>query len=204
MNVEVFWNKPIKYADINATNIPSSIFYSCDNLEYVHIGSCVEKIETDAFNYCTVKNIKISDSVKYIGLNAFNTKNEVVINLPDTVEIIGFLPSSTGYSDLGETSHHNAVNNLKYEYNFDFFNNNSIVCVYDNLYDILNPLKILNDIRLFGGTNNDHKVNVADAVLLQKYLHSKGSLGYEADLTKDGLIDSFDMIPMRKMILNNK
>ncbi|MDE6502257.1 MAG: leucine-rich repeat protein [Ruminococcus sp.] len=204
MNVEVFGNTPIKYADINATNIPSSIFYACDNLEYVHIGSCVEKIETDAFNYCTVKNIKISDGVKYIGLNAFNTKNKVVINLPDTVEIIGFLPSSTGYSYIGETGQRNAVNNLKHEYDFNFFNNNSIVYVYDNLYDILNPLKNRKNIRLFGDTNKDHKVNVSDAVLLQKYLHGKGYVGNEADLTRDGLIDSFDMVYMRKMILNNQ
>ncbi|MDE6679478.1 MAG: dockerin type I repeat-containing protein, partial [Ruminococcus sp.] len=79
-----------------------------------------------------------------------------------------------------------------------------IVYVYDNLYDILNPLKNRKNIRLFGDTNKDHKVNVSDAVLLQKYLHGKGYVGNEADLTRDGLIDSFDMVYMRKMILNNQ
>lgn len=197
----VFRNTPLKYADINAKNIPSNIFYLCNNLEYVHIGSCVEIIAPYAFDDCTVNNIKIDDGLKYVGLYAFNTSGNSVISFPDTVEIMGILPESTGYSDIGEIGI-KAKNNLKEDYSFDFFSNGSVVYVHDNLYRILNPMKKYRDIKLFGDTNNDGKVTVADAVLLQKHLFGDGSVGYEADLTNDGIIDSFDMVYMRKMILS--
>lgn len=61
----------------------------------------------------------------------------------------------------------------------------------------------LNDIN-YGDSNNDGEINIADAVSLQKYLFGIGNVGYEADLTKDGIIDSFDMILMRKIILDNQ
>ncbi|MDE6425175.1 MAG: leucine-rich repeat protein [Ruminococcus sp.] len=63
-----------------------------------------------------------------------------------------------------------------------------------------NPLDDIN----YGDANNDGKINIADAVSLQKYLFGNGSVGYEADLTKDGIIDSFDMVYMRKIILNHQ
>ncbi|MDE6426215.1 MAG: leucine-rich repeat protein [Ruminococcus sp.] len=197
----IFGNTPLKYADINAKNIPSNSFYLCNNLEYVHIGSCVEIIAPYAFDDCTVKNIKIEDSIKYVGFYAFNTSGNSVISFPDTVEIMGILPLLKGYYDPGEIAK-NAVNNLKEDYSFDFFSNGSVVYVHDNLYSILNPLKKYRDIKLFGDINSDGKVTVADIVSLQKYLFGDGSVGYEADLTKDGIIDSFDMVCMRKMILN--
>ena len=199
--VAAFRNTPIKYADINAKNIPSNLFDLCNNLEYVHIGSCVEIIAPYAFDACTVNNIKIDDGLKYVGLYAFNTSGNSVISFPDTVEIMGILPESTGYLDIGEFGI-KAKNNLKEDYSFDFFSNGSVVYVHDNLYNILNHLKKYRDIKLFGDTNNDGKINIADAVSLQKYLFGNGTVGYEADLNKDGIIDSFDMIPMRQTILN--
>ena len=197
----VFRNTPVKYADINAKNIPSNIFYLCNNLEYVHIGSCVEIIAPYAFDDCTVNNIKIDDGLKYVGLYAFNTNGNSIISFPDTVEIMGILPLSKGYYDSGEIAK-NAVNNLKEDYSFDFFNNGSVVYVHDNLYSILNPLNKYINIKLFGDTNNDGTINIADAVSLNKYILGKGIVGYEADINKDGIIDSFDMILMRNMILN--
>ena len=136
-----------------------------------------------------------------MGLYAFNTNGNSIISFPDTVEIMGILPLSKGYYDSGEIAK-NAVNNLKEDYSFDFFNNGSVVYVHDNLYSILNPLNKYINIKLFGDTNNDGTINIADAVSLNKYILGKGIAGYEADINKDGIIDSFDMILMRNMILN--
>ncbi len=58
---------------------------------------------------------------------------------------------------------------------------------------------------LMGDLNNDGKVNVADAVILQKWLLGRGGLDADnwknADLCSDCVIDSFDMIKMRKLIV---
>ena len=54
---------------------------------------------------------------------------------------------------------------------------------------------------LRGDINSDGKVNVADLVLLEKYILGAGNLTEKqcsiADLTGDNLVDSFDMVLMR-------
>ncbi|MCM1507275.1 MAG: carbohydrate-binding protein [Ruminococcus flavefaciens] len=60
--------------------------------------------------------------------------------------------------------------------------------------------------QLKGDINSDGKVNVADLVLLNKHILAIDSLTAEqcktADLAEDGRIDSFDMIELRKLVLN--
>lgn len=57
----------------------------------------------------------------------------------------------------------------------------------------------------YGDCNNDGYVNIADAVMLQKYLLGNGSLTNwkNADLFKDDRIDVFDMVLMRKLLIEN-
>lgn len=61
---------------------------------------------------------------------------------------------------------------------------------------------------LMGDLNNDGKVNTADAVILEKWILGTGSMDSSvwknADLCSDGVIDSFDMIKMRKLIFEKK
>ena len=53
----------------------------------------------------------------------------------------------------------------------------------------------------YGDTNLDGKISMADMVLLQSYLTGNvDTIGYEADLISDGIIDAFDMIRMRKIL----
>lgn len=58
---------------------------------------------------------------------------------------------------------------------------------------------------LMGDLNNDGKVNTADAVILEKWILGTGNMDSyvwkNADLCSDGVIDSFDMIKMRKLIV---
>lgn len=177
-------------------------------MAYLHIGSCVEKIEPYAFNDCTVNNIKIDDSLKYVCLYAFNTNvnDRLILNLPNTVKVMGILSESTGYLDIGEIGI-KAENNIKTTHYPVFYNPDSCVYVYDNLYNILNSDGTNKNIKLFDSllysdTNDDGNVNISDVVSLQKYLFGNGSVGYKAYLTKDGIIDIFYMVCMRKMILN--
>lgn len=56
---------------------------------------------------------------------------------------------------------------------------------------------------LRGDANNDGEVNIADAVMLQKWLLGSGDLTnwQNVDLCEDGVIDVFDMVFMRKIII---
>lgn len=56
-----------------------------------------------------------------------------------------------------------------------------------------------------GDVNADGNISVADAVVLQKYLLGKGELvdWRIADTCEDETVDVFDMVLMRKMLVNN-
>lgn len=56
-----------------------------------------------------------------------------------------------------------------------------------------------------GDVNSDGKVSIADAVLLQKYILGTAELtpkqAEAADLCKDGVLDAFDMVLIRRLII---
>lgn len=58
-----------------------------------------------------------------------------------------------------------------------------------------------------GDINTDGATNIADMVLLNRYILGTGQLDYDnyvlSDLDFDGRIDSFDLVCMRKIILNS-
>lgn len=56
---------------------------------------------------------------------------------------------------------------------------------------------------LRGDANNDGEVNITDAVILQNWLLGSGDLTnwQNVDLCEDGVIDVFDMVLMRKLII---
>lgn len=56
-----------------------------------------------------------------------------------------------------------------------------------------------------GDTNNDGSVNIADAVILNKYLiqgYAESTDIICLDVNSDGFIDSFDLVAMRNLVLN--
>lgn len=76
--------------------------------------------------------------------------------------------------------------------------------MYQNVYsNFTEETNNFDDNYIKGDVNSDETVNVADLVMMQKYLLGGGTLtNWQAgDLYNDSIIDSFDMIEMRKLII---
>lgn len=60
--------------------------------------------------------------------------------------------------------------------------------------------------KTIGDINNDGRISIADAVLLQNHLLNRAPLtvnrAYAADIDQDGIIDVFDMVLMRKLLIS--
>lgn len=85
------------------------------------------------------------------------------------------------------------------------FKENTEIVVFGDYY--LMEETSINGTTIIGDINLNGKNDVADAVMLQKYILSQEDLniiGYNrADLDRDGRVDAFDMILMRKKIIDN-
>ena len=53
-----------------------------------------------------------------------------------------------------------------------------------------------------GDANGDGKINIADAVLLQRYLLGNAEISGNADANQDGVVDIFDMVYIRKLLID--
>ena len=199
-------------ATLNVKSIDTMAFFNCESLRNIAFGDSVEKISSQAFMNCgAIENINFPASLKAIGTGAFKAFYNFgtgikSITIPPTVEIIGALPRQHG---IGATSGMDipASHPLTDESECAFDPDCTINGWYGteaHSYALSNNLKFNPmDELLYGDANGDNEIGVADAVALQKYLLRNETVGYEADLNKDGRIDSFDMIAMRKMLVEN-
>lgn len=196
----------LKSASLNVKEIGEFAFASCSELESVTLGESVTKISANAFKNCkNLSNIDISEGINAIGQGAFLNGNIKSITIPSTVEVIGALPRNepTEYLSIGVVETHPLTDEPVCVFDSD--------CVINGLYDTeahfyalewglkFNPM----DELLYGDTNLDESINVADAVVLQDHLLRGDPVGYEADLNKDGRIDVFDMISMRNFLIDD-
>ncbi len=131
------------------TEIFSSMFYNCRNLETVYIGSGVTKIGSNAFQYSGLKNIVIPNNVETIGSYAFHecrnlesitlgtgltklsdnlfyycTSLENIV-IPDNITEIGY--ETFAYSGIKTIDFGNGVTKLGYEAFERCFNLENIV-----------------------------------------------------------------------------
>lgn len=85
------------------------------------------------------------------------------------------------------------------------FRENTEVVVFGEYY--LMAETPVNHVTTIGDINLDGRNNIADAVLLQRYLLGMDELSLleynRADLYRDGLVDAFDMVLMRQKIIKN-
>ncbi|MDE5772351.1 MAG: hypothetical protein K2I06_12125 [Ruminococcus sp.] len=57
-----------------------------------------------------------------------------------------------------------------------------------------------------GDVNQDNIINIKDIVMLNKNILNKNDIDYDGyilyDLTFDGVVDSFDLVKMRQLLIN--
>ena len=179
------------------TEIGDYMFSGCSSLEEIAFPANLEKIKHEAFSRCdSLKSVLIPKSVSYIGESAFDSCSGL-----EAVTIMN--PDCEFESDYNGDNHGTICNarewtddGAQYTYNGKIYGEEAAFWyAYNNGYDYV-P---------FGDCNADTSVNIADAVILQKYLLGSGELTdqYAADLCTDGKINVFDMILMRQKIVDN-
>lgn len=97
-SVQRIYSRAFYKSNIKSVYIPDSVkeidgqaFANCSKLSFVDIGNGVDSLDAaGVFSYCTsLKNIKIPDCVKSIGVAAFRGSNLKKIKLPKDIRYIG-------------------------------------------------------------------------------------------------------------------
>ncbi|WP_028519030.1 leucine-rich repeat protein [Ruminococcus flavefaciens] len=208
-------NRKLEEIYINSDIIGEKDFTFCTSLKKATFGNDVRAIRPDAFMGCTsLENVSLGSSVKSVGTRAFgeykigNISNYPCglkkITIQPTVEIIGALPRAKG---VGATTgiEVKAIHPLTDEQE----------CVFDSEcvikgYKGTEAERYANEWGLefealeaeAGDVNLDGEITVADAVALQRFLLGKyvGTGAYYGDIDEDGVVDSIDMVLMRKKL----
>lgn len=176
----------------NVKTIGNSAFNGCSDLTEITISENVKSIGSDAFNGCSnLTKITIPKNVTKIEDYAiFNCGVKEITILNPKCDIyhspFTLTQADTIYGYEGST-----VQKYAERFNCNFVS--------------LGKAPESTDETPNGDANGDGTVNVADAIVLQKWLLGSGNLtNWEnVDLCKDGRIDVFDMIEMRKLIISS-
>ena len=203
-----FAGSAIQTADITAEIIDENAFLNCKELNSVSLNEGVESIEAYAFYDCgSLAEIEIPSTVKTIGQGAFLYTAINSITIPETVEIIGTYPDRYG-SCMTSIEGEIPSNDPLTEEPVCAFNPDCVINGWYNTeahrYALEWGLKFnpMDEGVSYGDINLDGSINIADAVLLQSELMGRDvTVGYEADLAKDGVIDIFDMLEMREKLV---
>ncbi|MDE6797608.1 MAG: leucine-rich repeat protein, partial [Ruminococcus sp.] len=171
----------------------------------------VTSIVANAFYCCSsLTSIEIPDSVTSIGIYAFyNCEKLTSVKIPESVESIG----GWAFYNCGSLTEITILNPECKIYNYkDIISNTAKIYGYANstaqeYAEKYNKNFVLIGETVTGDLNSNGSVNIADAVLLQRHLLGGYILTEEqfknADLTGDGVVDAFDMILLRRMIIEN-
>ncbi len=181
------------------TAIPFSMFNGCKNLTEIVIPESVEAIGSDAFVLCEkLRDIWIMNPECEIYDSRMTIANEKfwVNNSPSYV--YAFLGTIHGYE--GSTAQEYAENCRELNKHLQFYSiyHGSITSGYQfaSMEDF--------DENIYGDINMDNKVNIYDLILMNNHILAQSSLTEKqcerADLIKDGSIDIFDMIELRKLV----
>ena len=201
--------------NVNAKIIGEGAFQNCTYLENLTLGENIKKIEADAFLNCTsLEKVTFPKSLEVIGANAFSSdKNKITlrevkktVEIPNTVKVIGALPKAVGeevLSGLSSQGTHPLTDPLKCSFDSDC-TINGWYGTEAHSYAIEWGLKFnpIDENIAYGDLNADNSIDIADAVLMYSYISGhEVTVGFEADLTRDGIIDAFDMAAMRKNLI---
>lgn len=198
----LFTKSDIGTLSINTKAVPSGInsFKSCDNFI---IGENAERI--DAIVLYRVSDSAVETKAIVQQIDEQIPFDEITIS--PSVEIIGALSPANGW--WGGSGIDKAPEIPLIEPNDCLFTSDTIINGWYNTeahrYALEWGLKFnpMDEGVSYGDLNLDGSINIADAVLLQSELMGRDvTVGFEADLAKDGVIDIFDMLEMREKLVN--
>ena len=200
----------------SVTSIGDDAFHYCRSLTEITIPDSVTSIGCTAFSDCTsLKEITISDSVVSIGEETFDGCSSLTeITIPDSVTSIGkraffscirlktiTIPDSV--TSIGSNAFVGCtrltIKGYSPSYAKTYANNNKIT------FELIEKAPTTTVVlTMSGDVNNDGTISIADAVSLQNFLLCRTkTLGNwkNADLCKDNRIDVFDMVLMRRLLI---
>ncbi len=166
-------------------------------------------------------DVTIPDGVKIIGYGAFSSNNDLTsIVIPENVVSVrehsfGACPELKEITFLNPECEIEG-DNYTITNNFERFNGtiygyeSSTAQVYAGKYgrSFVSLGKVPEKVAAAGDLNGDNSVSVADAVFLQKYILGDEKLTKEqfksADMNSDSFVDSFDLVLLRREIIENK
>jgi len=166
----------------SVTEIEGVAFFGCKSLETINIPSSVTRINNSTFNGCSNLSVVLPETITSVGEYAFYCKSVAFMN-PKCV-----LPNSV-YTVPGDVVIYGYKNSTAEAYAKKY---NREFIVFDTSIDT--P----------GDINCDGTVSIADLVSLQNFLLGRTkTLGNwkNADLCKDNRIDVFDMVLMRRLLI---
>ena len=187
----------LKRIDINVKDIYECAVNSCQNLEIINIIGA-EKIFPEAFcGLESLKKVTLPDNLLTIGQNAFMDTAVKELNFVQKLQTIGLLKFNFYIDDkFGDPLTNNRILIAKEECVIKGYYNTEA-----HKYAIEQNLTFasLDENIAYGDLNSDNSIDIADAVLMYSYISGhEVTIGFEADLTKDGMIDVFDMAAMRR------
>lgn len=188
------WDKKTPWYDVrdnitsikvvgNINNIGNYAFVNCNNVTDISLSNSIQNIGENAFTACySLESLKLPNSLKKIGKDSFyycfNLKTLIV---PESLKTIS--------KDLFSTCYN--LNRI--------FGYSSVSKLYDN--DIFIDIETVK----MGDMNLDGNFNVADAVMLQKWMLaqpvSSCHIWEKVDYNNDGKLDVFDLVLMKQALL---
>lgn len=179
--------------------ISNSAFVGCEKLKNVDLPEWLEKVEAGAFSSCiSISEITIPENVNAIENGAFSgcesLKKITILNpeceiADDPTTICNVYDYDENYNEISSFS--GTI------YGFD----NSTAQKYAEKYGY--NFESLGKAFIKGDCNDDGTVSIADAVMLQQFLLGNGDITEwrNADLCVDERIDVFDMVLMRRHLI---
>jgi len=197
------------------TEILMQAFDNCKSLKEISIPDTVEKIFSDAFSDCTgLTSLSIPESVSYIGgyiLSGCDNLEYVTIENPNCQFIDIWNQNTIFPEDTIIYGYNNStVQAYAEKYGLNFINlgenaNTTTTAIQSTSSPLITTTTGKTTVTLKGDANNDEKINVADALMLQKWLLCNGDLTnwQNCDLYKDDIINVFDLVELKKLLVKN-
>lgn len=174
----------------SVTYLGKQAFDSCTSLSSANIPKGITVLEDMVFNGCAIKELIVPKNINFIGKQALPKTliHLFIVNPNCQIDEEYHMWNITTDECLISAPPHSSILEFASKYGFASTKLPGSLC----------------DPVLMGDVNNNGEIDIADLVMLEKYLLGKSELEEWklADLCEDGVIDSFDLVLMRKTLIN--